>query len=146
MMKKLFTAFICILGFSQCSNKVYSLDNLPNQFIEIGSYGGFAGTSKTYYFFPNGQRFLHSGVMGGDKETREIEKLKPKAFKSLLKGLNKMDFGGMSLSETGNMNYFIRIKDKKEENKVQWTNMDTAPEALVSFYRETLKNINKATN
>ena len=145
-MKKLVVAVLCILGFSQCHNKMYSLENLPKQFIEIGSFGGFAGEAKTYYFFPNGQRFLNSGVMATDmsKSTNEIEKLEPKAFKTMLKSLKEMDFCNMDLNETGNMNYFIKLKSKKEENKVQWTNMDTAPEALVSFYKNTLKNINTA--
>jgi hypothetical protein len=145
-MKKLVVAVLCILGFSQCHNKVYSLGNLPKQFIEIGSYGGIAGTAKTYYFFSNGQRFLNSGVMATDmsKSSNEIEKLDPKSFKGLLDGLKDMDFCEMDLNEKGNMNYFIRLKSKKEDNKVQWTNMDTAPEALVTFYKNTLKNINPA--
>ena len=63
-MKKLLMGIVCILTFSQCNNKIYSLDNLPKQYIEIGSFGGIAGLSKSYYLFPNGQRFMKQTFMG----------------------------------------------------------------------------------
>lgn len=112
----------------------------------MGSYGGFAGTAKTYFFFPNGQRFLNQGLMGAVDTTnaREIEKTSPKAFKEILKSLKKIDFKDVELNEVGNKTYFIKLKTKKQEKKVQWSNMDTAPQALVDLYRSTLKTVNTA--
>lgn len=145
-MQKIWLAFICLLGFTQCHNKVYSLQDLPKQFIEMGSSGGFAGTAKSYFFFPNGQRFLNQGLMGSvdTANAQEIETATPKDFRELLKSLKKMDFKDLELNEVGNMTYYIKLKSKKKEKLVQWSNMDTAPEALVDLYRFTLKNINTA--
>ena len=130
---------ICLLGFSQCNNKVYSLDNLPKQFIEIGSFGGFTGMAESYLFFPNGQRFLNNSIAGNN----EIEKGESKDYKTLIKGLKDINFKELNLNEPGNMSYFVRLKTKKEDKKIIWSNMDTAPEALVSFYRNAIKDLNK---
>jgi len=110
----------------------------------MGSYGGFAGTAKSYFFFPNGQRFLNKALMGSADTTnaQEIEKSSPKDFKQILKSLKTLDFKNLELNEVGNMTYFVKLKTKKDEKLVQWSNMDTAPKALVDFYRTTLKNIN----
>jgi hypothetical protein len=142
-MKKIFVAILCVFGLSQCHHKVYTFDNLPKQFIEIGSYGGFAGTSKSFYFLPNGQRFMNEGVLGAEdaKNAIEIEKAEPKDFRAMTKGLRKMDFKKIELNEIGNMTYYIRLKSKKKDKKIQWSTMDTAPASLVSFYKESVKNI-----
>jgi hypothetical protein len=142
-MRKVFIAIICIFSFTHCQQKLYSLSNLPKQFIEIGSYGGFAGTAKSFFFLPNGQRFMNSGFLGAENKdnANEIEKMKPKAFKEMLSNLKKMNFDKLELNEIGNMTYFVKLKTKKTEKKIQWNNMDTAPPELVQFYREALKNI-----
>ena len=44
------------------------LDNLPKQYIEIGSFGGIVGLSKTYYLLPNGQRFMKQSTMGASSQ------------------------------------------------------------------------------
>lgn len=75
---------------------------------------------------------------------QEIETATPKDFRELVKSLKKMDFKDLELNEVGNMTYYIKLKSKKKEKLVQWSNMDTAPEALVDLYRSTLKNINTA--
>ena len=143
-MKKLLLGIVCIVTFSQCNNKIYSLDNLPKQYIEIGSFGGIVGISKTYYLFPSGQRFMKQSVMGASlpEDTNEIAKIEPKAFKNICKSLKEMKFTELDLNEKGNMNYFINYKTKKIDKHVQWSNLVTAPEGLVSVYRDILKNIN----
>jgi hypothetical protein len=143
-MHKILLAVVCLLGFTQCNNKVYSLRDLPPKYIEIGSSGGFAGTANSYYFFPNGQRFVSKGPMGaiGAADAQEIAPATPKDFKKILKSLKKMDFIDIQLNEIGNMTYFVILKTKKDKKVVKWSNMDTAPEALVKAYRFALKDIN----
>lgn len=145
-MKQLLVAIICVFFLSQCSKKIYSLDNLPKQYIELGSFGGIAGVSHTYFLLPNGQQFMRQAVMGSSspENTKEIESIEPKAFKEICKDLKEMNFMDMELNEKGNMNYFISYKTKKKENRVQWSNSATAPQGLVSLYKNVLKNINKA--
>ena len=143
-MKKLLLGIVCIVTFSQCNNKIYSLDNLPKQYIEIGSFGGIVGLSKTYYLLPNGQRFMKQCTMGASspKNTNEIAKIEPKAFKNICKSLKEMKFTELDLNEKGNMNYFINYKTKKIDKHVQWSNLDTAPGGLVTLYIDILKNTN----
>ena len=143
-MKKLLLGIVCIVTFSKCNNKIYSLDNLPKQYIEIGSFGGIVGISKTYYLFPSGQRFMKQSVMGASlpEDTNEIAKIEPKAFKNICKSLKEMKFTELDLNEKGNMNYFINYKTKKIDKHVQWSNLDTAPGGLVTLYIDILKNTN----
>jgi len=142
-MKKLLTAFLCLVGFSQCHHKVYSLQNLPKNFIEIGSYGGFTGMQESYFLMPNGQRFFNNSMPGDTSFNNaiELEKTEAKAFKKVLKTLEKLDLEKLNLNEPGNMNYFIRLKQKKKEEIVLWSNMDNAPTELVSFYKNTIKGL-----
>jgi len=142
-MKKLLTAFLCLVGFSQCHHKVYSLQNLPKNFIEIGSYGGFTGMQESYFLMPNGQRFFNNNMPGDTNFNNaiELEKTETKAFKKVLKTLEKLDLEELNLNEPGNMNYFIRLKEKKEEEMVLWSNMDSAPTELVTFYKNTIKGL-----
>ena len=71
----------------------------------------------------------------------ELEKTETKAFKKVLKTLEKLDLEELNLNEPGNMNYFIRLKEKKEEEMVLWSNMDSAPTELVTFYKNTIKGL-----
>ena len=71
----------------------------------------------------------------------ELEKTDTKAFKKVLKSLKKLELEELNLNEPGNMNYFIRLKQKKKEEIVLWSNMDNAPTELVSFYKNTIKGL-----
>ena len=87
---------------------------------------------------------MKQSVMGASlpEDTNEIAKIEPKAFKNICKSLKEMKFTELDLNEKGNMNYFINYKTKKIDKHVQWSNLVTAPEGLVSVYRDILKNIN----
>ena len=143
-MKKCFIAILCLIGFAQCGSKNYSIASPTKQYIEMGSYGGFAGVSKVYTFLSNGQRFKSKGLMGAiEQNSKELEKGESADFKAMLNGLKEVNFDNLDLNETGNMTYFIKLVNKKKEKKIQWANMDTAPKELVYFYRNTLRNLNK---
>lgn len=116
---------------------------MPKQFIEIGSYGGFTGVQESYFLMPNGQRFLNISMPGDTsfENALEMEKTEAKDFKSIVKELKTLEFDKINLNEPGNMNYFIRLKKNKSEKQVVWSNMDTAPKALVTFYQNTMKNL-----
>ena len=58
-----------------------------------------------------------------------------------IKSIEKLDLEELNLNEPGNMNYFIRLKEKKEEEMVLWSNMDSAPTELVTFYKNTIKGL-----
>lgn len=146
-MKKLLPAFLFVFTFSHCNHKVYSLQNLPDKYIEIGSYGGFTGMQKSYFLLPNGQRFMKNG-MPGDTSTAnavELTKTSAKEFSQLAKELKDLKLEKISLKSSGNMNYFIRFKQKKEETTAVWDNMESAPKNLVTFYKHTIKNLNNQT-
>ena len=129
-MKYVYFVILVALGISACSNKVFLPSELPKQFIEIGSYGGIAATQRSYYFFPNGQRYASNGLLGVDTaDTKELPQLEPKAFKTMLKSLKAMSFDQLDVNQVGNRTYFIKLKTKKQEKIVQWDNIRTAPQA-----------------
>lgn len=135
---------IFIFPLCGCSPKTYSLEELPKEYIQIGSYGGFAGNVTTRFFFPNGQRFIAEGIGTGDGVTssKEIEPFTCKEFKEMKASLSSMNFEQIILDDIGNMTYFIRLKNKKTDHTVQWNNLDTAPEALVLFYNKNILSLN----
>jgi hypothetical protein len=143
-MKKFVIIVLCILGLTQCGTKTYSLESPTKQYIELGSYGGFAGVSMVYTFLSNGQRFKSEGLMGAEAKSQELEKGDDAAFKNMLKEMKVLDFKNIELNEVGNMTYFITLKSKRKEKKIQWNNMDMAPKELVYFYRNTLRSLKKS--
>ncbi len=145
-MRNFVILLMCVLTLSQCKSKIYSMDNLPKEFIEIGSYGGFAGTQKTIYFFPNGQRFMAESRRDNAERivTNEIESYGTEDFKQMKDELIQMNFHEIQQNEVGNMTYFIRFKTKKMDSTVKWSNMDTGPLNLTNYYTKFLRNIQEA--
>jgi hypothetical protein len=139
--KKLLFALFCVFAFVQCRPTLYSASQLPTQFIEIGSYGGFAGATTSYYILPNGQQFMTSGTIGSPLTSNEITPVTAKVYKAMCSRLDAIRFNQLSGNELGNMTYFVRHKTRKSDHKIQWSFMDSVPLELVSFYQDALNNI-----
>jgi len=139
--KKLLFALFCVFAFVQCRPTLYSASQLPTQFIEIGSYGGFAGTTTSYYILPNGQQFMATGTIGSPLTSNEIIPISTKTYNAMCSRLEAMRFNQLSLNDVGNMTYFVRRKTNKSDHKIQWSSMDSGPPELVSFYQDALNNI-----
>lgn len=82
------------------------------------------------------------GAVQMDKQ--ELEKGDHSDFKELQKGLKTFNFKDMELDEVGNMTYFVTFIKNNKKKKIQWSSMDTAPQELVYFYRNTLLGLNKS--
>ncbi len=120
---------------------MYSLEDKPKSYIEIGSYGGFSGQEQVYYFFPNGQRFFTTGFMGDStSKVTALESAFDDQFEIMIAELYAMEFFDYESTPPGNMTYYIKFQEKKKVTKVVWNNMDTAPQNLVSFYRKYTQN------
>ncbi len=122
---------------------MYSLTEMPQQFLEVGNYGGFTGASSNYYLLPNGQRFFSKGVIATSENASkvELEQLKPKAFKAKIKELKNIDFSKINHTEKGNMTHYVRLKTKKKDHTVSWANSETAPQQVVMFYNTLMKEM-----
>ncbi|MDA0778393.1 MAG: hypothetical protein O3C19_04920 [Bacteroidetes bacterium] len=140
-MKKSLVALFCVFAFVQCRPTLYSVSKLPTHYIEIGSYGGFAGTTTSYYILPNGQQFITSGAIGSPLTSNEIAPVTAKVYKAMCSRLDAIRFNQLSGNEVGNMTYFVRRKTNKSDHKMQWSSMDGGPPELVSFYQDALNNI-----
>jgi hypothetical protein len=139
--KKSLVALFCVFAFVQCRPTLYSVSKLPTHYIEIGSYGGFAGTTTSYYILPNGQQFITSGAIGSPLTSNEIAPVTAKVYKAMCSRLDAIRFNQLSGNEVGNMTYFVRRKTNKSDHKMQWSSMDGGPPELVSFYQDALNNI-----
>lgn len=140
-MKKLLVALFCLFAFVHCRPTLYSVSQLPTHYIEIGSYGGFAGTTTSYYILPNGQQFMTSGTIGSPLTSNEIAPVTAKVYKAMCSRLDAIRFNQLSGNEVGNMTYFVRRKTDKSDHKMQWSSMDSGPPELVSFYNDALTTI-----
>jgi hypothetical protein len=142
-MRILTLMLVVSLGFTQCTTKTYTLDQLPQQFIEIGNYGGFTGASTSYYLLQNGQRFYSRGiaVASSSASGKELEPTKSKAFKAKLKELKRLGFSDIDFNEKGNMTHFVRLKTKKKNHTISWGDPKKAPQEVVAFYTTFLKDM-----
>ncbi|MFY0645009.1 MAG: hypothetical protein JXR19_11130 [Bacteroidia bacterium] len=138
-MKKFLALLAIIATLAACKSKTYSLENLPKSFIEMGNFGGFAGSTESFYLFPNGQR-LYSHSISGNKELVSGTK---KDFKSILKELKEMGVMDMTLDQPGNMNYYLRIKTKKIDHKLIWTDGVDVPKELSKYLNNLMMEMSK---
>ena len=147
-MRVLVLVMLASLGFTQCKTKTYTLDTLPKAFITLGNYGGFTGASSTFYLFPNGQRFMKKGVVVSTKTntTTELTQVSSRQFKKKLKELKKMNFWETAYTKKGNLTHFVRLKTKKADHTISWSNPENAPQQVVSFYNALLREMKTDLN
>ena len=135
-------ALVCVILLSQCNKKTYTLDNRPSKYIEIGSYGGFTGAAETLYIFQNGQVFSEESF----QDPKELKKINPKEFKAMCKQLISTEFDKLKLNNPGNMNSYIRLKTKKTDHKVLWSNSKDVSKEIMEFYSSTFKKIKESNS
>ena len=138
-MKRILALLTIALCLVACKSKTYSLEELPSSFIEMGNYGGFAGSTESFYLFPNGQRFYSHSFSG----TKELVSGTKKDYKSIYKMLKEMGVHDMDLNMAGNMNYYLRIKTKKIDHKLVWSDGASVPEELSNYLNNLMMEISK---
>lgn len=108
-----------IIGFFfiACKSQRYSADKLPDQQLLFGSGGGFTGDVTEYILLDNGQLFKKSSL----KNTMtEMGQIKQKEAKQLMKEVEQLNLEKIKVSESGNMYYFVCMKNGDTEHKTTW--------------------------
>jgi len=124
---------------SSCQSKKYTLEDLPEKQIIVGSGGGFAGVYNHYIFLDNGQVFKHFSV--GDT-TVSYGKLKKPDSKELWTAFEALQFDSISLISPGNMSYFVEHKIAEKAHRVTWGGGDKVPpDNVADFFQQAMRLI-----
>jgi len=128
--------------FASCGgSKKYSVDKLPEQFVEMGNGGGFTGIYTYYKIATNGQIFTSQS---GDTAYSLFGKMPKKIAKAAFNSLGKLTTN--AISEPGNLNHFMFRADGDSMTSWLWSD-DKKPNKELNEIYETLNtqisNINK---
>ncbi len=136
-MKRLGFVFIALFVLAACSKK-YTAANLPREFVEIGSGGGFTGIYTYYKITPNGQVFKTASGASGYAEVGKLpKKIAKNAIKHLNKAVDSCD------AKSGNMNYFVFLGTKDTMYNWLWSDSNKPPAAAVDMvYTSLLDKLN----
>lgn len=134
-----FLFFACLL--LSCKTQKFTLQNLPEHRLYIGSGGGFAAAYNEYLFLENGQVFYFNSLT---KESKELKTLAKKEAKKIYKNLASLNLAHYAINKSGNMNYYIREVKGKNQWEVKWgTDLTEVPEELKQFYKTLQSKISQ---
>lgn len=134
----LFAFSLCFM--SQCKVKEYAPTELPEEQIEFGTGGGFAGYETAYILLDNGQLFKKSGPKADIKRYNKIPK---SLVKSLYKGLEKVNTLDPNDFQPGNLYSFI---EKKGETpfRIVWDDFQEGVDKdLRSYFQQLMQSTKK---
>lgn len=117
-----------------CKSQQYSIDNLPDTRLIIGSGGGMSGEVNTYTVLENGQVFYHNSLT---KEHTELESIGKKAAIACFQKMDSLKLSELNFDHPGNLYYFIEEVDGERRHRVTWGSNDhTVSSECSDFYKE----------
>lgn len=125
----------------QCKTPDYTPDDYPAAQIHFGSGGGFAGTYTHYYLFENGELFTNSTT---DKNYKKIKKIKKNQVSQIFSNYEFLKLDEYNLDEPGNMTYYIRFKNNKNDHKIQWGGNNIQVDKNVEIMYKVLTGLAKS--
>ena len=135
---------ILVLLALSCKAPVYTLDSLPQEYLRIGSFGGFSGAEEQFILLENGQRF-YAQTLNGTVGSHEMSRITHREYEQLEDALEEA-MEGLKLNDSGNMNYYIELHEDDEVIRVQWTDTSVVPELFVETLRELQNQIHQGTD
>lgn len=129
---------VLFIGISSCRSVKPTPDNLPDNYIKAGSFGGFAGSLTQVFLFPNGSRFKTFNLPGHAADTSEIQAFTKKEFKKLIKPFKGPDTPTSEKFPAGNMNYFVEVQLKDTLLSYRWSDSNRPSASILSLYQSVL--------
>ena len=136
---KVLGTFVLTLFLLSCGGSKYSLEKMPEDFVELGSGGGFTGEYTYYKIATNGQIFTSKS---GDTSYAGYGKISKKIAKKAYKTLDKLQ--DKKISEPGNLNYFMFRAEGDSMTSWLWSDDKKPAEELATVYKtlsEAISNI-----
>ena len=99
--------------------------------VFFGKTGGFTNIPMEYVLFDKGQLFKiqHDSLL-------KVRKLGRKQVKDMESLRNEIDFRNLTLNETGNITYYIRVVSSEFEKEIKWT--DSSENNKIKEFYEAL--------
>ena len=109
-----------------------------NEYIIIGSGGGFSGETVQYKLFRDGTVLKGNGIV--EIRFNKSSHIRKREAKKLLKKINKV--ASESFSHPGNMRYFVYMIKPRSEIKCTWGDEKfEISEDLKAIYREIFQKL-----
>ncbi len=127
--------------FQYCKSGKYTPDDYPDAQIVFGSGGGFAGTYNNYYLFENGVIFKNST---SDKAFKKVKKIKKEEARQIFNNFETFNLKDYNFNDPGNLNYFLELKTKEGNHKIQWGGSQEVDGKVKTIYQILMKHISDA--
>ena len=136
--KNLWFLFSFMLALWSCKTKQVSPLNYDKNIIEIGNGGGFTGASTSYFILESGEVFR-----GGNTDTSFVfvGKIEHRIVNQQFNAYEKLGFKKLKLNDPGNRYFFLNMKNKMSENKIQWGRSELENPTLAIYHRNMMKLI-----
>lgn len=109
---------LLVLVFFFCFQRLAAQDD----FVMLGSGGGFAGTATVYKICSNGQVFKGKGL--GEVMYREKSKIGRSTAKKFFKEVKAHVTTVPDFNHPGNQYYFIGLSEKSSTSRITWGDME----------------------
>lgn len=128
--------YFFIITFFTCSFSAVAQDD----FVSVGSGGGFAGTATVYKITPRGEVFKGNGV--GDIKFTLCGKIKKAKAKQIIASITDQTRSASPFSYPGNLYYFMAYNKNSNEQAITWGDADhPAPEHIKKLYEEVQASV-----
>lgn len=112
-----------------------------NDFITVGSGGGYTGAVTTYKITPQGKVFKGKGV--GEIKFTECGKIKRSAAKKMFASISGLIPADNSFNHPGNLYYFLKYKQDAKEQTITWGDAaHPVPEGVKKLFDEIQASVN----
>ena len=139
-MKPLFFSLLLLPLLFQCNRTAYTSADFPDDYLEFGQGGGYAGGVTTYFMLPNGQFFRNYGLK---VDTTSMGQLEKKAAKNIFERFGALGLDTLQFNHPGNMYTFVKKHSQDTVLHLSWGN-DPAPPAVLKTYYQELMDATKA--
>lgn len=125
------TIYLFILASFAFTLHGFAQDN----FVSVGSGGGFAGTATVYKITSKGEVFKGNGV--GDIKFTLCGKIKKASAKKIISDVTDGARSIPPFSHPGNIYYFLAYTENGKEQTITWGDADhPVPERIKNLYEE----------
>lgn len=131
----IFILILSLLLIPACNNSRAMANKRVKTEIHFGRTGGFTNIPVEYLINSKGEVLRLSA---GNPET--VNLITSKRLKSIIRGLNRIDFQHIESDDPGNISYFIKVRTREFENSVRWNDL-TPNDTLKNIYKELLTTL-----
>lgn len=126
------TGFICFFVLCACASTAPQSPKHDRR-IEIGAFGGFAGSYKTYIVTPDGGLYVQRKFKG---EITQLSSMDRAVSVQMMTLLEKESHDSPSVHHPGNMTYFVRYFDSsRDSTEWVWGDGTLPPDKIASIHK-----------